>query len=162
MARRGMMVAVIDFEAYSGDCLVRGQLELGSAGRLTDLLNAVAGVPVRTVRLEDLDDGHLVDVPDLTVPYEDLCAVVAKGPPGDPARRVRTVPTRGVAEIGPYVIEGDAHGTPASSPLGPAMRGWTPLTNVVVNYQRNGQPVTDVVSTLIVNRKLAGWLRSAT
>ena len=94
---------MIDFEAYSGDCLVHAQLDLGE-GRLTDLLNGSAAVPVRDARLEDLGDGHLVELSDLTLEYEELCAVVANGSRGDPTRRVRTLTTHVVADIGPYAI----------------------------------------------------------
>jgi len=153
---------MIDFEAYSGDCRLHGRLELGE-GRLTDLLNTTPELHVLDARLESLADGRVVDLPEVTVGREELCAVAGGGPRGDAARRLRTHAARVVIEVGPYHVEGAVHGTPASDPLGAALRRttWVPLTDATVRYLLGGDPVCDAMPTLIVNRDLATSLRPA-
>ena len=54
----------IEFAGYAGDCRIYGRVaSLGE--RLTDLLNAGDRITVRDVRLEALDDGHVVSAPEL-------------------------------------------------------------------------------------------------
>jgi len=80
---------VLDFEAYAADCRLFGHLEPGD-GRLTDLLNATAELRLEDVCLESLEDGHVVEIPEIVVSIGELCAVVASGPRGDIGRRLRT------------------------------------------------------------------------
>jgi len=151
---------MIDFEAYSGDCRLRGRLALGE-GRLTDLLNTTPELHVLDARLESLADGRVVEVPELTVDRDELCAVAGGGPRGDASRRLHTHSARVVMEVGPYHVEGAVHGTPASDPLGAALRrmAWVPLTDATVRYLVGRDPVCDEIPTLIVNRDLATSLR---
>lgn len=151
---------MIDLEAYSGDCRLHGHLELGE-GRLTDLLNTTPELNILDARLESLVDGHVVELPEVAVATDELCAVVASGPRGEAARRLRTHSARVVIEVGPYHVEGAVHGTPASDPLGSVLRrtAWVPLTDATVRYVLGGNSVSDAMETLIVNRKLATSLR---
>ena len=148
--------AVIEFWAYAGDCRLHGRLDLG-AGRLTDLLNAAPELPILDARLESLVDGHVVDLPELNVARDELCAVVAGEPRGDVARRLRTHTARVVVELSPYHVEGDVHGTLMSDPLARALHRptWVPLTDVSVRYLRGRDQVVDEMATLLVNRDLA-------
>lgn len=153
--------AVIDVDAYAADCRLFGRMDLGD-GRLTDLLNAVPELSIQDARLESLADGHVVETTELTVASEELCAMVAGGSRGEAARRLRTHATRVAVELGPYRIVGLVHGTPASDPLGAALRraAWLPLTDVTVTYQRGPHSVSDEVATLLVNRSQASSFRT--
>jgi hypothetical protein len=151
---------MIELRAYAVDCRVFGQVDLGE-GRVTDMLNATPELRFLDARLEALSDGHAVHVPDLEIEPGELCAVVAAGSRGDPAKRVRTHVIRVEVDLGPYHIEGAVHGTPASHPLGSAMRRapWVPLTDVTVHYEEAGRSVHEQIETLVVNRPLASTLR---
>lgn len=153
--------AVIELEAYAADCRLFGLVDLGD-GRLTEFLNATPELCIRDARLESLADGHVMETPELTVARDELCAVVASGPRGDAARRLRTHATRVVVDLGPYQIVGLVHGTPASDPLGAALRraAWVPLTDVTVTYRRGLDSVSDDVATLLVNRNVASSFRA--
>lgn len=153
--------AVIELDAYAADCRLFGLVDLGD-GRLTEFLNATPELCIRDARLESLADGHVMETPELTVARDELCAVVASGPRGDAARRLRTHATRVVVDLGPYQIAGLVHGTPASDPLGAALRraAWVPLTDVTVTYHRGPDSVSDDVATLLVNRNMASSFRA--
>ena len=155
------ITAMVEFEAYAADCRVYGSVSLGDA-RLTDLLNAASEVLIRDARLTSLADDHEVAVPELTVALDELYAVVASGPRGDAARRVRTRMTRVRVELGPYHVEGTLHGLPAGDPLGMVLRrpAWVPLTDVRITYGSGPAGVTDEVPTLLINRELASSMRA--
>jgi hypothetical protein len=152
---------VLDLEAYAADCRLYGHVDAADQ-RLTDLLNATPELRVVDARLEALADGHVVELAELTIGRDELCAVVASGSRGDAARRVRTHATRVQVDLGPYLVEGDVHGTPASDPLYVALRraAWVPLTDVSVTYRRGAESVTDEVATLLVNRELAASFKA--
>jgi len=152
---------VLDFDAYAADCRLFGHMEPGD-GRLTDLLNATRELRIEDARLESLEDGHVVEIPEIVVSFEELCAVVASGPRGDVGRRLRTHSSRVTVDLGPYTVVGLVHGTPASDPLGSAVRraAWLPLTDATVTYRRGPDSVCDEVETLLVNRTLATSIRA--
>ena len=147
---------MVELEAFAGDCRVRGRIEIGDR-RMTDTLNATAELVIQDARLESLDDGRVVEMPELSIDRDELYAVVAAGSRGDPGRRVRTHARRVGIEIGPYHVEGAVHGTPASDPLESALRRapWVPLTEVTVRYERGGQAASEEIATLVVNRGFA-------
>jgi hypothetical protein len=151
-----------EFKAYAVDCLLSGSIEAGE-GRLSDQLDEVLLRPLRDARLIDLGDGHLVEIPELPLEPDDLCAVIAGEPRGDPSRRLHTRTARVKTEVGPYQVEGTVHGTVASEPLGRALRrdGWVPLTDVVVMYRHADSDVSDDVEVLLVNRHLLRHFREA-
>lgn len=146
----------VQFDAYAADCRLRGLVDLDDR-RLTDVLNANLELRLSGAQLESLDDGHVVEVPELEVGREELYAVVANGPRGDAARRVRTHTTRVAVELGVYHVEGHVHGTPASDPIFLALRraAWVPLTHATISYRRGGEDVRDEFDVLLVNRTLA-------
>ena len=150
----------MDLDAYATDCRLFGCVELGD-GRLTDLLNATSELRIQDARLESLADGHVVEIPEVAVSYDELCAVVASGPRGDVGRRLRTHATRVTVDLGPYTVVGLVHGTPASDPLVAAVRRatWLPLTDATVTYRRGPDSACDEVATLLVNRTLASSFR---
>ncbi len=146
----------VQFDAYAADCRLHGLVDLGDR-RLTDALNANPELQLSDAQLEALDDGHVVEVPELEVGRDELYAVVAYGSRGDVARRVRTHTTRVAVELGVYHVEGHVHGTPASDPLYLALRraAWVPLTDATISYRRGDEDVRDEIETLLVNRTLA-------
>ena len=152
---------MVEIDAYAADCRVRGQIEL-EEGRLSDQLNRAPELLIRDARLEGLDDGHVVEIPEVTIAREELCAVVVSGPRGDLARRLHTRTTRVEVEVGPYRVEGLVHGTPASEPLGVVLRqvAWVPLTEATVTYRCGANDVTEEMATLLVNRNLMRSFRA--
>jgi hypothetical protein len=153
---------MVDFEAYALDCRVVGQIEL-SAPRLSDQLDGTAPLLLRAVQVQGHANGQLVDLPELQVEREELCAVIASGNRGDAARRVVTRRVPVVVDVGPYSIEGMVHGPRAGDPFAAVLkRGqWLPLTQVRVSYQRQNEPVEDEIETLLVNRSLMTRFRRA-
>jgi hypothetical protein len=151
-----------EFRAYAVDCLLSGSIEVGE-GRLSDQLDTVLLSPLRDARLEDLGDGHVVEAAELDLQPDDLCAVVAYEPRGDVLRRLHTRTLRVKTEVGPYLVVGTVHGTPASEPLGLALRhySWVPMTDVTIMYRRGNEDVSDDVEVLLVNRHLLRHLREA-
>jgi hypothetical protein len=144
-----------EFIAYAVDCRVYGQIELGE-GRLSDQLDHIQELLVRDARLEDLVDGHLVALPELTIDRAELCAVVASDPRGDEARRLHTWTIHVLVEVGPYWVDGRVHGRPGSTPLGQNLQrtAWVPLTEATVKYYRGADEVVEEVGTLLVNREV--------
>ncbi len=152
---------MLDVDAYAADCRLFGRADLGD-GRLTDRLNATSELSIENVRLESLDDGHAVEADEITVATDELCAVVARGSRGEAQRRVRTHTTRVAVDVGPYLVVGLLHSTPAADPLSVALRraAWLPLTEATVTYRRGPDQVTDEVETLIINRSLASLFKA--
>ena len=148
-------------DAYAADCRVYGQVDIGDA-RMTDALNASPLLHVQGARLESLGNRRIVELEELTVAYDELCAVVANGSRGDMERRLRTHAVRVEVELGPYHIEGAVHGTPASDPVVASFRraAWIPLTEVTVKYRSGEESLSDDITTLVVNRDLASLFRA--
>jgi hypothetical protein len=152
---------MVEITAYAADCRLYGRADLGDR-RLTDELNAALELHLSDARLESLADGHLVELPELTVGREELFAVVASGPRGDAARRLRTHALPVEVDLGPYHVAGAVHGTPASDPLGAVLRraSWVPLTEVTLTYRMGADFISEEVATLLVNRGLASSFRT--
>lgn len=148
--------------AYSDDCRIVGRLELDH-GRLSDLLNDRAEILLRDVQLESLDDGRLVDLPELTVAREELCVVEAAGPRGEQSRRIRTREHRLQVQLGPYLILGQLHTLPGADPFASVLRRgpMVPLTNATLFYVSGGVMQARDADALVVNRDLADWVRPA-
>jgi hypothetical protein len=151
---------MVQLDAYAADCRVWGQVELVE-GRISDQLNNTAQLQILDAHIEDLADGHVVTMPQLTVAHEELCAVVACGPRGDAARRLTTRTMRVEVEIGPYRVEGMVHGPRAGDPFASVLRRatWVPLTEAIVLYRRGEVDVREKVTTLLVNRHLMRLFR---
>jgi hypothetical protein len=152
---------MIALDAYAADCRVYGQVDIGES-RMTDALNASPVLHIQDARVESLENGRVVEMPELSVAYDELCAVVANGSRGDIERRLRTRATRVEVDLGPYHIEGAVHGTPASDPVVASFRraAWVPLTEVTVTYTAGEDAQSDKIKTLIVNRDLARLFRA--
>ena len=152
---------MVEIDAYAADCRVHGQIEVGE-GRLSDQLNRTPDLLIRDARPEGLDDGQLVDMSEVTIARDELCAVVVSGPRGDVARRLHTRTTHVEVEVGPYLVEGRVHGTPASEPLAVFLRqvAWVPLTEATVKYRCGAGDVSEEMATLLVNRHLVRSFRA--
>ena len=150
----------IDFFAFAGDCRIAGTLDL-EGERLTDMLNAHTSVVLRNVLLESLDDGHVVELPELELERGDLFAVEAGPPRGREGRRIRTRAHRLQVSLGPYVVLGSLHTYPGADPMSSLLRRgpMLPLTNATIVTIIDGRYEARDAETLIVNRELAEWIR---
>jgi len=150
----------IDFVAFAGDCLVHGQLDLGTE-RLTELLNQQSTYRITQATLESLADGHAVQLDSVELRREELFAVQATGPRGLEARRIYTVRHRLILELGPYTVVGNIHSMPGVTPLASVglRRAMLPLTEVTISFVRGNEVVNHGCPTLVVNGALAKTVR---
>jgi hypothetical protein len=138
--------------AYAGDCVVRGEVELGE-GRLSDEVNSRDLLMFRTATLEALADGHQVQLDELQVERWDLHVIEVHGRRGDPGRRLRTVEERVVLQIGPFIVTGNLHRPPNTQPLA-ALTRWSkfvPVTDAVLQVGQDAPGQHQEV--LLVNRE---------
>lgn len=150
----------VEFAAYAEDCRVFGFMRL-TADRMTDALNDADEYSLTDVMIVRLDDAMATQVTDLTVQREELLAVRAAGPRGDPARRSRRRPYSITLKTGPYVIHGYVHGLPGADPIQQIRRRKTmvPLTESWIEYQSGGENHRARVGTIVVNHELWDWVR---
>jgi hypothetical protein len=152
----------VEFIAYAGDCRVSGATMLAQGERLTDLLNRELAIAVEGARLASHADGHVVEVGDITLDMDDLFAIEALDPRGEPARRLHTVRHRLEVRLGPYTVLGQMHTKPGGRPLvAIAQRSpMVPLTNATIAFNMGDGIEAMDVETLIINRSLAEWVRA--
>ena len=152
----------IVFRAYADDYTVSGEIEVPE-GRLHELLEHVDDLAVQKVRLRALDDGRQHDLPSAVIRREELCAVVATGPRGDPHRRYRTrsYPMRAV--VGPYTVIGYVHATPNVDPM-----TWIHRRQIValsparIAFDLAGERIEELQDALLLIRSKIDVLQSAT
>lgn len=152
--------AEVEFAAYAEDCRIFGFLRL-DAERLSDALNEHERVDLTDVLVVALDDGHGREEQALTVERDELLAVRAAGPRGNPARRGRTRPHPVTLQTGPYTIHGHFHALPGADPMKllRLRKPMVPLTEAWIEYVAAGQTHRARVGTIIVNRHLVDWIR---
>jgi hypothetical protein len=150
----------IDFQGYSADCLISGQLTL-TAPRLTDMLNDTSALHLTDVTLESLGDASRILAASYTVSRDELYAIKVTGPRGSAALRIVTVPHRVQAQIGPYNVLGRLNAAPGAAPIKSIeTRGvMLPLTDATIAYVVGGILEVRDASTVIINRDLASWVR---
>src|SRR4051794_16465241 len=151
-------IPTVEFVAYTEDRRLFGQIAL-TEGRLTDLLNDTPELDLVDIAIESLASGVVTDAASLVIGRDEILAVHATGPRGDPGLRTSSRSHPIVVKSGPYRIEGDLHVLPTSDPF-VAMRRrppMVPLTNGVIEYQVAGEPVTRKVETLLVNHTAMDW-----
>ena len=153
---------LIDFTAYSADCLISGRLEL-AAPRLTDMLNDESTIRLSDVVLEGLEDARRIAVASYSISRDDLYAIKVTGPRGSRALRIETVPHRVQAQIGPYNVLGRLNAAPGADALATLGDRGTmlPLTDATIAYVVGGILEVRDASTVIINRDLSNWVRSA-
>jgi hypothetical protein len=146
---------------YAEDCRFSGRVRLDGE-RLSDMLNAYDEFQVIDAQIEGLD-GRFFEVGELVIARDELLAVHASGPRGNPGRRTRTHAHGVLIESGPYVIRGYLHVLPGADPLASARRRrpMVPLTNAWVEYAVGGAQCHSELGTIVVNRETADWMRLA-
>jgi hypothetical protein len=151
----------IDFAAYSGDCRLFGRLVL-QGERLTDMLNVTDELLLVDVMVESLEDGHILTIPELTLPRDELLVVEVNGPRGNPGRRQHLQALPISATLGPYVVTGYVHVHPGADAMEAIKRRgpMVPLTDAVVSYQCNSVMQRRQTVTLLFNRELADSISS--
>lgn len=142
--------------AYTDPAVLRGRLDFSGVDRLTDALNAADSFLLTDVRLEALGDGAVTQAAVVRVARDDLVAMAAGGPRGDPARRVRTQAQPVVIQSGPYELTGRVHALAGADPIGSLKRRrvMVPLTAAQVAYAVADRPRFDSMELLIINRDL--------
>jgi hypothetical protein len=150
----------VEFAAYAVDCRLFGFMRL-TGDRMSDALNDALEYPLTDVMVVRLDDGLATQALELTVRRDELHAVRAAGPRGDPARRSRRRPSHMTLQTGPYVIHGYVHGVPGADPLQQVRRRkpMVPMTEAWLEYDSHGQHHRARAGTIIVNRELWDWIR---
>lgn len=129
--------------------------------RMSDALNDATEYQLTDVMVVGLDDGLATQVMDLIVKRDEVLAVRASGPRGDPARRRRRRPYPVTLQTGPYVIHGYVHGLPGTDPLEQIRRRkpMVPLTESWIEYRSAAQNHRTRVGTIVVNQELWDWIR---
>ncbi len=152
----------IDFVGFADDCRVEGKVDLAKEARLADLLNRRPTIMVRAATVTSTLDGHTQVLDELEISRDELDIVVASGPRGDPRRRLATRPSSVTMKLGPYSAEGFMHGPPTANPMSDIghPQAMVALTDVVLEYQFSGEPVSEWHRTLLVNREMAMSLRA--
>ncbi len=142
---------------YSGDCVVRGVIDLPSDTRLTDFLNDAPRIFVTRARLFALEDGHAVEAGNIDLTIDELFAIEAPPGPSNPRQRIRTKSERVQFELGPYEILGHVHSPTAGDPVAAMARrkAMVPLTAATIALTYAGRQHLRDVAVLIFNRELA-------
>lgn len=157
----------IEFVGFTNDHRITGQIPLAD-DRLSDMLNAVARVVVRSGVTEELD-GERVDPGDVTLLCGDLFVVAGTGRRGLESQRRRTLTRRVRVGIGRYVVEGLLHFPPAAHAASFAVRPedlmigrdlLVPLTEATMSYERAGKRAEEHWDTLLVNRARVTWIEA--
>jgi len=155
--------AFAEVVAYGEDCVLTGCARIDGQ-RLTDALNRTAALTVIEARLQSLVDGRSYVVGELTIPRDELLAVAAGGPRGDPGRRTHTRRHPVRVQSGPFIVRGYVHALPGTDPIDHARRRapMIPLTEAWVEYRCAGTEVRSSVATVLVNRETADTIVAAT
>jgi hypothetical protein len=150
----------LEFAGYAEDCRVFGFFRL-SGDRMTDLLNERVEYHLTDAMVVRLDTGAATQATDLVVHRDEVLAVRAAGPRGDPERRSRRRPSPITLQSGPYTIHGYVHGIPGGDPIREVRRRppMIPITEAWIEYLSAGQNHRARVGTVIVNRELWDWIR---
>jgi len=146
----------LDVTAYTDPAVLRGHLEFSGVDRLTDALNAADSFLLADVEVEALADGAVTHAAVVRVARDDLVAMAAGGPRGDPSRRVRTQAQAVTIQSGPYALTGRVHALAGADPIGSLKRRrvMVPLTEAQVVFAVAGRPRFDSMDLLIINRDL--------
>lgn len=148
---------LVGFDAFLPDRRIHGYIRL-SAERMTDLLNAHDQLALVNVQVEWLGANGRTEVHDrILLARDDLVAVRAGGPRGDPALRrpMRRHPL--AVRALPFLMTGYLHAPHGLPPLveiesRPAM---TPLSSASLEYWAEGQRRLQWSGTILFNRARA-------
>ncbi|CAN5606132.1 hypothetical protein BH23CHL7_BH23CHL7_12440 [soil metagenome] len=153
----------VDFDGYSGDCTVHGQIDL-PATRLSDALNRDGQVVVHGAWLRSFEQPTELQAGDQAFDVDDLFLIIAPGPAGEEQRRVRTVREAVRVEAGPYVVFGEMHSVPGIGGLRTfhARRGLVALTQCQAFFERAGQLELVAAPFMLVNSRLVDGVELTT
>jgi len=154
---------LICFDAFAAGHRVFGWVHL-DADRLTDMLNDHAELHLGNVLVEDLASGLTVTADEAIVHRDELVAVRASGPRGDPARRQPTVGHPLLVDAGPYLVGGYLHAPQGTDPLARVRAGepMIPLTDAWIAFGSRDGVTRRRLGTVIVNRHLVTRFRAVT
>ncbi|HTS14788.1 MAG TPA: hypothetical protein VMH24_03915 [Candidatus Sulfotelmatobacter sp.] len=146
----------LEVTAYTDTAVLVGHLAFEAVDRLTDALNAADSFLLTEVTTESLDDGSTSLAAVLRVARDDVVAIAASGPRGDPSRRVRTQAQPVTIQSGPYELTGRVHALAGADPIGSLKRRrvMVPLTLAHVAFTVAGRPRFASMELLIINRDL--------
>jgi len=150
----------IQFVAFTEDCRVFGHIQLDS-DRLSDTLNGHLEYLLCDVLVESLEDGRSIHADEVPLARDELLAVLAEGPRGDPTRRTHTLAYPVAVRAGPYLIRGNIHALPGVEPLASARRRrpMIPLSDAWIEYRSGGAAQVSSCGTIVVNRETADWIQ---
>ena len=152
----------IDLTAYADDYIARGELMLRAA-RLADHLEGADELRLEGVTVCALDDGRLHDLPFAVIHREELCVVVATGPPGNARFRIPTRKHPMRVEIGPYTAVGYFHAAATADPrAAAAKRKIIALSPATLSYIRAGEPIAEQHDALLLATAKVSSLESTT
>ena len=106
----------IPVAAFAEDCVVSGELALGS-DRLSDFLASTEEFELARPSFHALDDGREVSAESCELTRDDLCVVMATGPRGRVERRLWTRQHAVRVRVGPYTVVGYLHSPPTIDPF---------------------------------------------
>lgn len=158
----------IEFVGFTDVCRISGAIALAD-DRLSDMLNSVARIVVRSADVEEIDGGRLERL-DVTVPTGDFLAVGASGRRGLLSQRRRTVKRRVRMGLGRYSVSGylhvleSAHTESQTGRLDALLVGrdlLVPLTEATIGYDRNGETREESWETILINRSRVAWIEKA-
>jgi hypothetical protein len=156
-------VPAVELTVYAGDSVAFGRLAL-TGDRVTDLMNDRTEFEFVDTCLESLDDGHELLVRSVYVSRDEIFAVAATGPRGDPARRRRTRPIPVELRVGRYDVSGNIHIVPGTDPIigFRRRRVMVPLTEATIEFDAPEGRRISRYGTILVNRDLTDWIGTAT
>jgi len=150
----------VEFVAFTEDCRVSGRIQL-DCDRLSDTLNDHLDYLLCDVQVESLEDGRSVDAAEVPIARDELIAVLAGDPRGNPNRRMHTLVHPVTVEAGPHLIRGYLHALPGMEPLAWAhrRRPMIPLSDAWIEYRSGGITQVTTYGTIVVNRDRAQWIQ---
>ena len=161
-APQAIEIPEIDIVAFAGDSVLSGRIQLPGE-RVSDVLNDSTAFAVTDALLEDLVDGHAIEVPALLLRRDEVFVVEATGPRGNAARRHRTCQSPVVAKAGPYEVFGYVHTLPGSPPLGSfrSRRPMVPITDAVIGFTIGSRPYLRRCDVVMLNHQRVEWIVEA-
>ena len=150
---------LVGFDAFLPDVRVFGWVRL-EAGRITDILNLHSELILVNVQVERLADG-CVELERMRLERDNLLAVRAGGPRGDPSLRQRSRLHPLVVQSGPFLIGGYLHARIGVDPLEeidhrPQM---VPLSTGWLEHWIDGRRHRQWAGTIVFNRALVDAIR---
>jgi hypothetical protein len=159
----------IEFVGFTDVCRISGAMPLAD-DRLSDMLNSVARVVVRSVDVEEIDGGRSEKLDHVTVPTGEFLAVVGSGRRGLESQRRKTLKRRVRMGLGRYSVSGylhvleTAHNESLNGRLDALLAGrdmLVPLTEATIGYDRGGENREESWETILINRSRVAWIEAA-